>query len=341
MAPDTRAQFRWGIAVCVIALAVVAVIAFVPDPLFRYRTVSTTLDNVAGIDAGTPVSFRGIVVGDVRAVDLDPDSRNFRVRMNVRRDWRPSACTFVSAAAANPFTPPSIELVSVEPAVAADAGQCRAAMAAQDCAALPALDAGPMAIAGCRRAPDLVASATMAVREAADVARSANQMAQRLQAMLGSGGSDGGGASMAQIAENATRTLAALQSLSDHLDRSFSPGKGDLAVSLGNVRTISGKIARVDVAQIDGILYNANGVVAENRANLATLVDQAAKSSTHANQMLEGASASLVEATANLKRMTANLDALSERLSADPTFAVRGQHYADPPGLTPKGAHGQ
>jgi hypothetical protein len=43
----------------------------------------------------------------------------------------------------------------------------------------------------------------------------------------------------------------------------------------------------------------------------------------------------MVEATANLKRMTANLDALSERLAADPTFAIRGQNFKDPPGLKP------
>jgi hypothetical protein len=332
MAPDTQTQIRWGVAVCVVALLVVAVIAFVPDPLFRYRTVTTTLDNVAGIDAGTPVSFRGAVVGEVRSVDLDPVSRNFRVRLNVRRDWRPSSCSFVSAAAANPFTPPTIDLVAIEPSLAANREQCFAAMDAQDCSPVPLLVGGPTAISGCRRSPDLIASATMAVREAANVARSANQMAQRLQTMMGS---NGDGANMAQIAASATQTLAALTSLSDRLDRSFKPGQGDLAVSLGNVRQITGKIARVNVAQVDGILRNANGVVADNRANLAILVDQAAKSSTHANQMLEGASASMVEATANLKRITTNLDALSERLAADPTFALRGQHYKDPPGLKP------
>ena len=333
MAPGTQAQIRWGVGVCVAALVVVVVVAFVPDPLFRYRTLTTTLDNVAGLDAGTPVAFRGVVVGAVRSVALDPVSRNFRVALNVRRDWQASACSYVSAAAANPFTPPAIELVAIEPAVAAGPAQCQAAMAAQDCAPVPGLDAGAGAITGCRRAPDLITSATMAVKQAASVAATANQMAQRLQAMLGSGS---GGANMAQIADNATQTLAALNSLSDHLDRSFVPGRGDLAVSLGNVRTLTGKMAKVNVAQVDGILQNANGVVADNRTNLAVLVDQAAKSSTHANQLLEGASAQLVEATANLKRMSANMDALSERLAADPTFVLRGQQFKDPPGLEPK-----
>jgi ABC-type transporter Mla subunit MlaD len=338
MAPDTQTQIKWGVAVCVVALLVVAIIAFVPDPLFRYRTVTTTLDNVAGIDAGTPVSFRGAVLGEVRSVELDPVSRNFRVRLNVRRDWRASACSYVSAAAANPFTPPTIEIVAIEPALAASPAQCHAAMDAQDCSPVPLLAGGTATISGCRRSPDLITAATMAVRETANVARSANQMAQRLQTMMGS---KGDGANMTQVADSATRTLASLNSLSDRLDRSFKPGQGDLAVSLGNVRQFTGRIATVDVAQIDGILHNTNGVVADNRANLAVLVDQAAKSSTHANQLLEGAAASMVEASANLKRMTANLDRLSERLAADPTFAVRGQHYKDPPGLKPTREPGQ
>ena len=222
MAPDTQTQVRWGVAVCVVALLVVGVIAFVPDPLFRYHTITTTLDNVAGIDAGTPVSFRGAVVGDVRSVELDPASRNFRVRLNVRRDWRPSACSYVSAAAANPFTPPMIELVAIEPSLAPDPAQCHAAMDAQDCSPVPLLGGGPTAISGCRRSPDLITSATMAVREAANVARSANQMAQRLQTMMGS---KGDGANMTQVADSATKTLASLNSLGERLDHSFKPGQ--------------------------------------------------------------------------------------------------------------------
>jgi uncharacterized coiled-coil protein SlyX len=333
MAPDTRAQFKWGLAVCAAALVTVAIIAFVPDPFFRYRALSTTFDNVEGIDSGTPVTFRGVVVGEVRSVKLDPASRNFRVALDVRRDWRPSACTFVSATPANPFTPPSVDLVAIEPGVAANPAQCAAAMQAQDCLAVPLLQTAATALTGCRRAPDLIASATMAVREAANVARSANQMAVRLQTMLGG---EGNGPNMARIADNATQTLGALNSLSDHLDRSFAPGKGDLAVSLGNVRRLTGNMARLDLTQIDGVLQNTRGVMADNRANVAVLVDQAARASVQANQMLEGASAALVESTANMKRMTANLDTLSERLAADPTFALRGQHYKNPPGLEPK-----
>ena len=332
MGPESRVQIKWGLAVC--ALALVLVLAFVPDPFFRTRAIATTLDNVEGIDRGTPVAFRGVVVGEVRSVELDPASRDFRVRLDVRRDWRPSACSFVSASAANPFTPSRIELVAIEPGEAAAPAQCEAAMAAQACAPVPLLQRGEGALAACRRAPDLVTSATLAVADAASVARSANAMTQRLQGMLGNGGA--GGADMAHIATNATATLAALTSLSGRLDRSFTPGRGDLALTLGNVRQMTGKLATVDVGAVNGLLGNTNGVVTDNRAHVAVLVDQAAKSAAQANQTLEGASASLVEATANLNAMTANLNALTERLAADPTYAVRGRHYADPPGLEPK-----
>lgn len=331
MGPDPGAQIRWGIGACVLTLLVVAVPAFVPDPFFRTRAVATTLDNVEGIDPGTPVSFRGIVLGKVRSVDLDPASRTFRVRLSVRRDWQPSACTYVVAGAANPFTAPGIEIVALENADTGSPPACRTRMAANNCDVVPQVERGAMAFPACRRAPDLIASTTMAVNEAANVARSANQMAQRLQAMLG--GAGGGGASMAQVADNATQTLAALNSLSSRLDTSFSPGRGDIALTLGNVRRMTGNMAQVDVRSVNGILQNANGVVGDNRANVGVLVDQAARSAAQTNQMLEGASASLVEATANLSQMTANLNTLTERLAADPTYAVRGQKYADPPGL--------
>lgn len=331
MGPDPKAQIKWGIGACALTLLVVGILAFVPDPFFRTRAIATTLDNVAGIDPGTPVSFRGIELGKVRSVELDPATRNFRVRLDVRRDWQPTGCTYVLAGAANPFTAPAIEIVALEKADAASAASCRSQMALRDCAVVPLLDPDDDAFPACRRAPDLIASTTMAVNEAANVARSANQMAQRLQVMLG--GEGGGGASMAQVADNATQTLAALNSLSSRLDSSFSPGRGDIALALGNVKRMTGRMAQVDVRSVNGILQNANGMVGENRAGVGLLVDQTARSAAQANQMLEGASASLVEATANLSQMTANLNTLTERLAADPTYVVRGQKYADPPGL--------
>jgi ABC-type transporter Mla subunit MlaD len=317
-----------------VALLVAAVLAFVPDPFFRYHTVATTLDNVEGIDPGTPVMFRGAAVGEVRSVDLDPDSRNFKVRISVIRKWRPSACSFVSIGAANPLTAPRIDLVSIEQTAAASPSQCHAAMLAQACEAVPQRGQSGLALPGCKRAPDLIATTALAMSEAANVARSANQMAQRLQTMIqGSGNGSGAGLNMAEVANNATQTLAALKGLSTRLDSSFAPGKGDLALTLGNVRQMTGKMAKIDMGSVNGMLRGANGMVGDNRANVSRLVDQAAESATQARATLEGASASLVQASANLNQMSANLNALSERLAADPTYAIRGQHYADPPGL--------
>jgi hypothetical protein len=54
-------------------------------------------------------------------------------------------------------------------------------------------------------------------------------------------------------------------------------------------------------------------------------------SASEARMILEGASASLIATSANLERTSASLGNLSERLAGDPTFAIRGQRYADPP----------
>ena len=336
MGPDPRSQIRWGIGACITALLIVALLVFVPDPLFRYRTLTTTLDDVAGVQPGTKIFFRGASVGEVRAVELDPETRAFAVRLSVLKAWRPSACSYVTVAASNPFTAPRIDLAALAvtgPAGTPPAGQCLQAMASHGCDPVsPVAGDQPGMITGCRRSPDLIQTATLAVTEAAEVANTANQMAQRLQVMLQGDGSSGGkSVDMATVARNATETLAALNSLSVQLDRSFTPGKGDIALTLGNVRQLTGRAAKLDIASANGLLRETNTLVAKNQASIAALLANGAGTTAQARDMLEGASASLVQTSANLARASANLNGLTERVAADPTFVIRGQRYADPP----------
>ena len=219
MTPDAATQIRWGVGAAILAVALVAILALVPDPFFRQRVIATTLDDVEGVSPGVQVYFRGAPIGQVRSVELDGPSRTFAVHMGVAKDWRPSPCAFATVAAANPLTAPRIELVALETATA----QCANARRAYGCDPV----AGPQradAIAGCRRPADLFETASVAIGEAAAVARTANAMAQRLSTMLQGDGS-GSAVDMAKVARNATETLAALNSLSTQLDRSFRPGR--------------------------------------------------------------------------------------------------------------------
>lgn len=327
MTPDPRTQIRWGAGAAILAVVLVAVLALVPDPFFRQRVIATTFDDVEGVAPGAQVYFRGAQIGEVRSVDLDAPSRTFAVALGVARQWRASPCSFATVSSANPFTAPRIELVALESGSAA----CAVARRAYGCDTVPAAGrAGDDAIAGCRRPADLFDTAATAVGEAAAVARTANAMAQRLQTMLhGSGG--GSAVDMAQVARNATETLAALNSLSGQLDRSFAPGQGDIAVTLANVRKATGRASEVDIAALNGILRETQGLVAQNQASIAGLLSEGKSSASEVRMILEGASASLVATSANLERTSASLGALSERLAGDPTYAIRGQRYADPP----------
>ena len=85
---------------------------------------------------------------------------------------------------------------------------------------------------------------------------------------------------------------------------------------------------------------DANGAIVEarivpptsqNQASIAGLLAEGRSSAGEVRGILEGASASLVATSANLERTSASLGTLSERLAGDPTYAIRGQRYADPP----------
>ena len=325
MTPDAATQIRWGVGAAILAVALVAILALIPDPFFRQRVIATTLDDVEGVSPGVQVYFRGAPIGQVRSVELDGPSRTFAVHMGVAKDWRPSPCAFATVAAANPLTAPRIELVALETATA----QCANARRAYGCDSI----AGPTtsdAIAGCRRPADLFETASIAIGEAAAVARTANAMAQRLSTMLQGDGS-GSAVDMAKVARNATETLAALNSLSTQLDRSFRPGQGDIALTLSHVRKATGRASEIDVAALNGILRETQAMVAQNQTSIAGLLAEGKGSASEARMILEGASASLIATSANLERTSASLGNLSERLAGDPTFAIRGQRYADPP----------
>ena len=126
MTPDAATQIRWGVGAAILAVALVAILALVPDPFFRQRVIATTLDDVEGVSPGVQVYFRGAPIGQVRSVELDGPSRTFAVHMGVAKDWRPSPCAFATVAAANPLTAPRIELVALETATAQCANARRA-----------------------------------------------------------------------------------------------------------------------------------------------------------------------------------------------------------------------
>jgi uncharacterized coiled-coil protein SlyX len=330
MEPDARTQIRLGFGACALALLLVLVLALVPDPLFRQHTYLTRLDNVAGIEPGADIRFRGASVGSVRSVELDPDSRDFTVILGISRQWRPGTCSQVEVSAANPLTAPSITLVALD----GGGRPCPAVRAASGCETvpLPARSDRPV-LPGCRRQPDLLQAAARAVDEAANVARTANAMALQLKQTLQGDSKNGtaSGAGMAAIAEKATGTIAALNSLSSKLDQSLAPGRGDVAITLANLRKLSGRASQLDVAQANQILAETRSLIASNQASVAELLKRGAGSAAELHSTLEGASASLVEATANLDRISENLGQLSERLSADPTYVLHGQKFADPP----------
>jgi ABC-type transporter Mla subunit MlaD len=324
MRPSASTEIRWGLAASGTALVLVAVLALTPDPFFRQRVVATSFDDVSQVSPGIPVYFRGSEVGSVRSVDLDPATRTFAVRFGLRRDWRPTACDFAKINETNPMTPPRIDLVSLE----VDQARCPAARAAATCEPVrPARPPTGETITGCQRTPDFFQSATTAVLEVTEVASSANLILARLNRAE----RPGGGSDLDRLLDTAQSTAAAARELSQRLDEAMAPGKGDLALTLANARRASNQAADIDVASLNASLAQMKDLIAENRQSLAAVLTQSRDLTAEGRTMLETLSASLTDSASALQRTTTSLDALSERLAADPTYAVRGQRFTDPP----------
>lgn len=324
MRPRPEIQIRWGLSIAGAVLVLLLLFALVPDPFFRQRVMATSLDDVSAIGAGVPVYFRGAEVGAVRSVELDPAQRTFAVRLGIDKDWQPSRCTFARVIGSNPFTTPHVEIVALE----TPQHGCATARLAAQCTAVPAARGSD--VVGCKRPPDLFETAAVAVAEAAEVAKTANLMAARVQLMLAPGGGAGGGGT-GEVLANATQTLAALNSMSERIDRSMEPGRGDIALTLANVRRATGQAAAFDIGSLNGTLAEVRSMVTRNQESIAAILTSGKDVTGETRAMLENMSSSLTATSANLEQTTTRLDALSERMAADPTFILRGQKFADPP----------
>jgi uncharacterized coiled-coil protein SlyX len=168
------------------------------------------------------------------------------------------------------------------------------------------------------------------VAEITELARAANVMTARLQAMV----PQSGGADVKSLIGDATSTLVAANQLTRRLDETLTPGKGDVALTLANARKASDQVANIDVTSLNASLANMKSMLAENQQAVTTLIRQGRDVTGDSKVLLENLSASLTASSANLQRATNNLDALTERLSSDPAYALHGQKFADPP--TPK-----
>ena len=317
----------WGFATALAALIVVAVLAFVPDPFFRERVIAASFDNVEGVARGAPIFFRGSQIGTVRSVDLDAPTRLFDVGLGVRRDWRPSSCSFARIAEANPLTTPHIELVALE----VPATQCQAARLAAQCDRVPLVPSRGATIDGCRRNAGLFETAALAVGQAAAVAKTANAMAARLGTMLGSDAPGGSPVNMAKVAQDSTAALAALSGISRKLDDSLAPGRGDVALTLANVRRATGRAGDFDVASVNGTLRDVRTLVGQNQANVTGILSEGRVATTQTRALLEELTASLATTSANLARASDSMTALTERLAQDPSSVVRGRKFENPP----------
>ena len=72
-------------------------------------------------------------------------------------------------------------------------------------------------------------------------------------------------------------------------------------------------------------------MIARNQETVAAMLADTRGATQQTRTMLEGLSASMVQASANLATVSDDLGTLTERLSGDPTFAIRGSRFADPP----------
>lgn len=330
MRPSSISEILLGLGAAVFALALILVFAFVPDPFFQRRVYATSFDNVEGLAANMPVFYAGARIGDVRSIRLRPDSSGFSARLALERGWRPTPCSFVQVISANPLTAPRIEIASPREA-------CTAALVSAHCTPVPGEAEGrtPL-LTGCRRRSDLFETAQAALNDVASIANTARVMVAKFTAQRP--GDSGGGVDVNAVMAKSMATLDSVQALTRRLDDTMTPGRGDVALTLANVRRVSGKAAELDVAKLNTTLESTRATVADlqklvhdNQEAVTSLIGNGRTLGDSSTVLLETLSTSLAATSASLQRTTGNLDTLSERLSADPTFALRGQRFVDPP----------
>ena len=235
---------------------------------------------------------------------------------------------FCRVAEANPLTTPRIELVSVEGSrrpVQRSAGWPRRA------------SASTRSQRTMRRLMDVVAAPVCSRRRRLRSAKqrrlrkTANAMAQRLGAMMGSDTPGGSPVNMAKVAQDSTAALAALSGISRKLDASMTPGRGDVALTLSNVRQMTGRAGQFDVASLNGTMRGVQTIVGSNRDTVSGLLVEGRATAAQTRVMLEGLTASLATTSANLTRASDSMTALTEKLAADPSSIVRARKFEDPP----------
>jgi len=338
MRPEPGVQIRLGVAAAFVITAVTAAIAFLPDPFFRQVIYTTTFDNAEAITSGSPVVFKGATIGKVRSAELDPARNLFNVRLGVRRDWRPPACTFVRIVETNPLIAPRIEIA--DPEVAAN--QCAAAQAAAGCLPLAAPTDAKRPLEGCRRAPNIFEVAAMALAQTTKTIASANLILAQADTLLKGFTGDGKGKpglDAAALSRDVTTTAASLSDITARLDRTLNDARAqEIDQTLTNAKVLTGKAAEIDVKRLNTTVDTANALLGEIRSTLATnkqnldaIANQGAGLTGESRELLQSMSASITAASSNMERASENLEALSEKLKADPTYAVRGAKYADPP----------
>ena len=88
-----------------------------------------------------------------------------------------------------------------------------------------------------------------------------------------------------------TTTLASVNEMSTRLNASLAPGRGDIALTLSNVRQASDQAKTIDVKSINATLRQTQALMEANQAKINTLIDESTAISTDTRSRTSGAAA--------------------------------------------------
>ena len=87
--PAGSRQVRIGIFVLAGLIATTVLLYWLTDPAFfrgRYK-VTTTIENVMGLNKGAPVQMRGVTVGKVDELEMEREGENVVVTLEIKGQW--------------------------------------------------------------------------------------------------------------------------------------------------------------------------------------------------------------------------------------------------------------
>jgi ABC-type transporter Mla subunit MlaD len=327
MRPDPKAAFAVGLVALFTIIAFGVALALDPGLISRRVTWIAHFESVADLAEGAPVTAYGRSVGQVGRRTWIPASQTFRVELLMDPDWKPGPGIAMRVEQTNPLRYATVAQVE------ATCDGTRTPEVSEHLVHDAEASGDEHLVATCPRLPGLFDIATTLLARLETIA-------EQVQALAGSPGSNAGSGQIAQatrmeqVADNLTAMSGSLRTLVEQLGalqpelRQTLTAAHDLTADADQmVRRTDATLDAVSRDTLSRLNHTLDGTDQLVRAGSAPL--QASLGDLR--YILGASSGSVVRLAAQADMLSANLAELTRQLRDNPASLLRGRSLTDPP----------